>query len=469
MRSLAPDMISLARRLLSQGAASRVVSGFMTVAILTVVAKGVSFLKDATVAHHFGTADALDAYMLAFTFLAFGATVLGGGLPESFLPVYVDVKNQSGATQANRFAIQASAIQLLTLLVAAVLAWLLAPALIVATTHGFGETKQLLAIDLMRRLIPVLICYGLAHQLAIWLRADKLFGVSAAAPMLIPAGIILMLVWAGSDAGVDDLVAGTIWGAAAHLLVLAMVLGWRMHRLGEMPRRVLRSAEPAIGGMIRRAGPFLMAGIVFSSAIVVDQAMAAWLESGSVAVLGYTEKSCGIILALTAGPACDVLFPYFSEAAARKDWAGLKRQLLQSSGLIVGAALPAMLALLVFAPSIVQILFQRGEFDAGDTERVAHVLRFAALQIPFYILGGLLSRVVVSLQASRFILLMSIAALTLNAALNWLFMRSMGAAGIALSTACVHLLVSLVAGVYVFHVIRKREAEAQAEAGGDAS
>lgn len=459
MRIQTLDMISLVRRLLSQGVASRVVSGFMTVAMLTVVSKAVSFLKDATIAHHFGTADALDAYMLAFTFLAFAATVLGGGLPEAFLPVYAEVKHRLGPVSANRFGIQASLIQLGTLLAAALLIWVLAPVLIRLTTQGFSDAKQMLATSLMHRLMPFLVLFGLSHQLAIWLRADKQFAISASAPVIVPAGIILSLVISGDKATVDDLVAGTVWGALAHTLVLAAAIRWRMKRRAEQPPRWLNGADPALGGMVRRAAPFLMAGVVFSSAVVIDQAMAAWLESGSVAVLGYTEKICGIILALTAGPACDVLFPYFSEAAARGDWAGLKRQLLQSSGLIVGAALPAMLALLVFAPFVVRILFQRGEFDAQDTERVAHVLRFAALQIPFYILGGLLSRVIVSLQASRFILLLSTLALTLNASLNWLFMRSMGAAGIALSTVCVHLLVSIAASLYVMRVIRQREAD----------
>ena len=461
MRSHALSLASHARRLMVHGSGSRVLSGFMTVAMLTVVAKGVSFLKDATVAHHFGTADSLDAFMLAFTFLAFGATVLGGGLPEAFLPTYASLKHRTTPSRANRFGVQASLIQLGCLVVAAGLTWTLAPSIIRYTTHGFSPEKQALATRLLRQLTPFLVCFGLSHQLAIWLRADKRFAVSSAAPMLVPAGIILALVWAGPDATVEHLVMGTVWGAAAHLLFLMISLHRVIHQDQALPRRVFHLWEPSIQGMIQRAGPFLMAGVVFSSAVVVDQAMAAWLEPGSVAVLSYTEKICSIILALTAGPACDVLFPYFAEAAAKEDWIGLKRQLLQSAGLIVGAALPAMLGLLLFAPWVVQILFERGEFGADDTDRVARVLRFAALQIPFYILGGLLSRVIVSLSASRFILGMSVTALGLNIAFNAFFMQFMGAAGIALSTVCVHFLVSLTGGVYVFRLIHQRVAASE--------
>lgn len=456
MRSHALHFASFARRLLATGAGSRVISGFMTVAMLTVVAKSISFVKDATIAHHFGTANSLDAFMLAFTLVAFGATVVGGGLPEAFLPTYSALKHERNAVRANRFGIQACFFQFAFLLGIAALVWCVAPLIIQFTTRGFSPENQVLATDLLRRLSPSLICFGMAHQLAIWLRADKRFAVSSAAPMLVPVGIIGTLLLAGTDAHVGHLVSGTLFGSAAYLLALSLALRHHMHRDQALPRRVFRLLEPSLQGTIRRAGPFMMAGIVFSSAVVVDQAMAAWLESGSVAVLSYTEKICSIILALTAGPACDVLFPYFSDAAAKKDWYGLRRQLLQSSGLIVGAALPAMLGLLLFAPWVVHVLFERGEFGPGDTARVAHVLRFAALQIPFYILGGLLSRVIVSLQASRFILGMSITALALNIAFNAIFMTFMGAAGIALSTVLVHLLVSLVAGWHVLRLIRQQ-------------
>jgi putative peptidoglycan lipid II flippase len=430
----------------------------MTVAMLTVVSKAVSFAKDATIAHRFGTADELDAFMLAFTFLSFGATVLSGGLPEAFLPLYCELKQLGRPRRAHRFALHATGIHAVCLLVTAIAAWQLAPSVITLTTRGFSPEKQALAIGLMQQLVPFLFCFGLACHLAVWLRADKRFAVSSAAPMLIPGGIILSIVLGAPDSGVERLVVGATWGSAAHVLVLGSVIAFQVFRRSEAPRRTLRLVEPAVRTMLLRTGLYLMAGIAFSSAVVVDQSMAAWLESGSVAVLSYTEKICGIILALTAGPACDVLFPYFSEAVARRDWVGLKKQIRQSILWITGVALPPMMVLLALAPWVVGLLFQHGEFTTSDTERVAHVLRFAALQIPFYILGGLLSRVIVSLQTSQFILMMSVATVALNAGLNWMLMWSMGPAGIALSTVLVHLTVSLVAAIYVIRVIRIREA-----------
>ena len=85
----------------------------------------------------------------------------------------------------------------------------------------------------------------------------------------------------------------------------------------------------------------------------------------------------------------------------------------------------------VLAPWIVSVLFERGAFGAEDTVRVAEVLRFGALQIPFYILGIVTARVVVSLQESKLMLTMSLGALLANAGLNWLLMLAGCAAGLA--------------------------------------
>ena len=199
--------------------------------------------------------------------------------------------------------------------------------------------------------------------------------------------------------------------------------------------------------------------MVYSSASVIDQAMAAaGLPSGAVSVLSYSDKLVGILLALTAMPAGEVLFPYFADTVARQDWAGLRDQLKRAVYMVGGFSIPATLLLFVLAPQLVSTLFERGAFTAEDTSRVSAVLRIAIFQVPFYILGTLCSRVVVSLQATRFILVMSVFSMLSNACLNAVLMRPLGAPGIALATVIVAIASSVLVTLYVLAQIRKREA-----------
>ncbi len=443
------------RAWVARGLASRLVSGFFLVALLTVAGKAVSFVKDAVVAGGFGTSDAMDAFVLAFGFLGFTASVLGGGLPEAFLPHYAELKHRRGLRRAQRLAFQGVFGQLACLAFAAGLLWFAAPMIIELTARGFPPEKKALAIDLMRRLLPFLICYGLSFQFAIWLRAEKNFALPAAAPMIVPVAILLFLL---GGASIEHLVSGTLWGSFAQVLVLAWATVRTLPGEARWRRGALRLWEPSLRKSGRDALPYLLAGVVYSSAAVVDQAMAAaGLPGGAVSVLSYSDKLVGILLALTAMPAGEVLFPYFADTVARRDWTGLKSQLKRAVLIIGGLSIPATLGLSLLAPFVVSLLFERGAFTAEDTARVAAVLRIAVFQVPFYILGTLCSRVVVSLQATRFILGMSVFAMLLNAGLNWLLMKPLGAPGIALATVIVAVLSSTLVTFYVLRLIRTRE------------
>ena len=424
---------------------------------LTLGGKFVAFLKDAMVASAFGMADELDVFLLVFGFMAFSITVIAGGLPESFLPAYVALRHRKGARRANRMALQTGLCHFLSLVLAGLVIVLGGHFLIEHLAHGFSMAKRDHAQSMLLRLMPLMICFGMSFHFGAWMRAEKRFFLVAGAPMLVPLTIIAFMVVTRSSPSIDALIYGTNLGAALHCALLMFVVSRQLPGDVRWWQVTVRRLEPAVRLAARKAFPFLVGGFAFSIASVVDQTMASWLPAGSVAVLGYSEKLCGIILGVIAGPAADVLFPYFADHAAKNDWVGLRVRLLKSVGLIVGGALPLVFILEGFAPQIVGLLFERGEFGAGDTQRVAEVLRYGALQIPFYITGILTARVIVSLQASKFMLLMSLGALMANVCLNWLLMGSMGVAGIALSTVFVQAGTALVACTFCFRLFRRKE------------
>lgn len=456
LRALISRLPPRLRSLLLRGAGSRIVSGFVLVALLTVGSKAVSFVKDAAVARHFGTGDELDAFLVSFGLLTFLAALVGGGLPESFLPVYAEVSHLKTRRRAHRLGIQSTVLHALSLGVLATACFFIAPHFVNWATRGFSEEKKELAVGVLRHLLPFMVCFGMSYQLSAWLRADKRFVIATSAPILVPVTIIGMLLHAGSQTTVDTLVKGTVAGSILHLTVLIGAVACQLPRQRSFWRHSLSLWEPKLKRVAKHAAHFLFAGGIFSSSVVVDQTMAAWLAPGSVAVLGYTEKICGIILAVTVAPSCDVLFPYFADKVARRDWLGVKRQLFVSAGSILALALPAALLLVGLAPWVIRLLFERGSFTPEDTQRVAEVLRYAALQIPFYILGSLASRVIVAMQATNFIIWLSFIGLVGNAALNWVFMRTMGAAGIALATALIQMTSAGLSCLYVLRQIRER-------------
>lgn len=437
------------------GTLRAMLTGFVTVAGLTLVARAAGFIKDAVVANHFGVAAALDAFLLAFGLHTFLAGMLASGLPSAMLPVHSELRHREDEATADRLAIQSALLHGLSLvLCAGVLVWVAEP-LVGVMSKGFAPENRALTRRLLLELTPFLLCYGMTAHLGMWLRSKKNFVVAAASPILTPVAVIAFLLLAPGEVSIDALVYATNVGSALHLLVMLVAV----HRL--LPGRAsgwwstLGKWEADHKTVFRSAGPYLVAGLVLGATVVVDQAMAGWLAEGSVAVLSYSDKICGIVLALTAMAASEALFPFFADLVARKEWQALRHQLQQTLLLVAAVSIPLTLLMSWQAPLIVRLLFERGEFGADDTERVSHVLRFAALQVPFFITGVLLSRVVVSLQAKWVTLGLSVFSLCLNVALNAALMKTMGVAGIALSTVFVYLTSAAVMAVWVFRTIRR--------------
>ncbi|MDB6140350.1 MAG: virulence factor family protein [Verrucomicrobiaceae bacterium] len=445
----------LRTRLNASSVLHSMIQGFMTVAGLTLLAKAVAFFKEADVARRFGISDALDAFGLAFGAHAFASGMLGGGIPSTFLPAYARLQHLHGPGRAERLALQSAISHGFLLLLAGGLIYAAGPQLVDFLGHGFPLEKKALALRLMRGLLPFMFCYGMSMHLSMWLRGNKRFAVATATPVLIPAAILVAMAVAGKGISVDTLVWGTNIGAMLHLLALAIVLGRLMPGEAGWLGGCFRRVEPQNRRVLASALPSVISGLVLGGAPIVDQAMAARLASGSVTVLSYSDKVCSIVLALTASAAAETLAPFFADVVARRNWPSLKRQLLHTIGVILAVAVPLVALLFWQAPLVVRLLYQRASFGPEDTARVAAVLRCASLQIPFYIASLIMSRVVIALQGSWFTLVTAVISLTGNIIFNFIFMRWYGVAGIALSTAMVYAVSTLMLTLYLLRSIAR--------------
>ena len=74
-------------------------------------------------------------------------------------------------------------------------------------------------------------------------------------------------------------------------------------------------------------------------------------------------------------------FPTFAVLAAQRDYAAMKRIVADTLRLIIFLGLPINVALAVLARPTITLAFQRGEFDANDTQLVAWGLVFFAFAI----------------------------------------------------------------------------------------
>ena len=203
----------------------------------------------------------------------------------------------------------------------------------------------------------------------------------------------------------------------------------------------------------------LTGAILTSGNVVVDQAMAAMLATGSVAALNYGNRVVQLPLSLLAAPLGTALMPYLSQLVAAKNWRELRRTASRYIAMSLAIALPLTAGLVFFSRPIVRLLFHRGAFSEADVLEVSRVQSLYALQIPAYLVSVIVVRLISSIQANQVLLVASILNLVTNIVLNFVFMRWLGLPGIALSTSLVYFLSTTFCYMVMIWRLRKLSGE----------
>ena len=438
MSEIAGRLHAFRRLALKMLPAGQLLRGGAIVALMTLTGKSVSFVKDMMVAGRYGAAPDLDCFLLAQSCLAFVGMVLGAGLPEAFLPAHADARQRFGRAHAQRLAGHSLGLHLGIVLVASLIIAFLAESCgrLVAGTSNAAQQAQV--AGLLRALLPFFVFYAGSFHLSALLRSEKKFMLYAAAPLAVPLGVVLVLLAKGTSADVRFLVWGTNVGAGVQFVLLFWNVS-AMRGQGNIGQSDWHPIGKSLRQVARDALPCALAFIVMGGSSIVDQAMAARLEAGSVAMLTYAEKLCGLLGALLGAVVGDVLSPFFADWVAQRDWKSLRRCLWKMNGGIVLWTLGSGALLCWLAPWVVALLFERGEFGPHETARVAEVLRVAVWQMPFALSGVMVMRLVVALRLPAVSLVVAVGTFGLNILLNAWFMSFMGLPGIALATVLVHV------------------------------
>jgi putative peptidoglycan lipid II flippase len=413
-----------------------VLSAALVVAFFTFAAKIASAAKEVVVAKQFGTADQVDAFLIAWLMPSFILSVVGGSLNYAFMPIYVEYRQRRGAPAGQALLSSTLAMTLVCLAPLVVLLAVGMPFVLPLLTRGFNPQKARLVLELFWLLIPALMVSATTTTLTGVLNAHGRFARPAAAAMAIPAVTISVLLLFSGRWGIYAFAVGTVGGYLAEAVLVVQSV-WR-EGLSVLPR--WRGVDDGLRRVFMRFVPSASAMLFTSVNPVIDQTMASWLAPGSVASLGYGNKLVAFGVGIGATSIASSMLPHFSRLTAEKDWDGLNRSIKSYALLVSVVAIPITIAMIAFSTPIVRILFERGAFTRTDTLQVARIQAFYLVQIPFVMVSVFFNRFLVATGGNKILLRVSTAAAVLNVTANYVLLRVLGVSGIALSTSLVYML-----------------------------
>jgi len=176
--------------------------------------------------------------------------------------------------------------------------------------------------------------------------------------------------------GIASLALGVLVGSVGQLIFQLPGL-WRM---GLRPRVAL--THPAVPRILRLYAPVFLGLIITQFAIVLDRNLASCTGQDSIAAMNYATRLVQLPLGLVGSAIALAVLPLLAAEGSIANLENFRRILNQGVRLILLLMLPIFALMLIWHWPIVELVYQRGAFDAADAEATGLALFLYSLQLP---------------------------------------------------------------------------------------
>jgi putative peptidoglycan lipid II flippase len=382
--------------------------------IATAFSRVAGLVREIVAASYFGITGPMSAFTIAFTVPNTVRSLFAdAAIQAAFVPVFTEQLEEGKRREAFRLA--SSLIFLVTLVLGALTALfiLLAPVVMPIFAPGFEGELLDLTVALSRLLFPILVLLGVSGLVVGVLNSYDRFGVFAIAPFFWNVAIIAVLAGLAPAFPEEDQIyayaIGVLVGTVVQLAMLVVDLrntpfGIRRALLAPLRSsvvRVLRDAD--VRRVLLLMLPVTISLGLINFNLVINSLFGTLIDDPIVAERAPAgiDKAFRIYMlpqGVFSVAVTTVLFPTLARFAARSAYDDLRRTMANGMRQIVLLLTPAAAAILVLSEPMTRLVYQRGEFDASQTDLVATALFWFAFSLPFNGLFLLMTRTFFSLQ-----------------------------------------------------------------------
>jgi len=396
------------------------------------------YLRDLLMASILGANIYTDIFFVAFKLPnLFRRIFAEGAFTQTFLPVYTQARHRSVFAVAIlwRFAL---ILLLLSIGVTFAQTWVTK---LIAV--GFDEATVQIAAPLVAINFYYLDLIFLVTFLAALLQYRSHFATTAFATVFLnlsmigalllfrnaPAEkIVYALSWAVLAGGAAQLVAH-LWTAQRLGILRRLRVGARNHRIKVAQihlylQTFLNTFIPAIYG-----------NATAQLAAFIDTWLASFLTAGSISYLYYANRLFQLPHALFATAASTTLFPAVTKLLEKGEIEEARTHTRRVFWIVTALLGGASMVAWILATPIVQLLFERGAFQADDTAQTAWVLIMYIVGLLPYGLAKLFTIWLNAQLRQKEVARIATQSLGVNILFSLMLIHPMGAAGLALATS----------------------------------
>jgi putative peptidoglycan lipid II flippase len=371
--------------------------------IATAASRVAGLVREIVAAGYFGIKGPMSAFTIAFQVPNLvRALFADAALQPAFVPVFTEQLEKGNRREAFRLA--TSMLFAVTLALGAITALFVIGAGLVMPLFapGFGPQLEDLTITLAQLLFPIILLLGITGVIVGILNSYDRFGAYAIAPLFWNLTIIAVLVALTPVFPEEDQIYAYAVGILAGTVVQLAIPAWDLRNTPFYFVRPGNWLAPLRNPHVRRVFVLMLPVTISLGLInfnlVINSLFGTLVSDQAPAAIDKAFRIYQLPQGIFAVAIATVLFPTLARYAARGALADLRATMANGMRQIVFVLLPAAAAVLVLSEPMIRLVYERGEFDAAQTEVVASALYWFAFSLPTNGLFLLLTRTFFSLQ-----------------------------------------------------------------------
>ncbi len=366
--------------------AGKFVRSNLIITTLSLVGVAINFVSQMVLAYYFGAKTERDAYFSAAAVPAYIVTLFVGSITAVFLPFYINLKTKVNELDLRIFGASSLGLCALAIVLIALAGFTFSQEMMALVAPGYNGAQLQLTIQLFNILIFAAVFQTLSNFIAVFYHVENSFLLPAISPIITPVtSLVIVLLF--HSYGIQSLAFGTLIGSILSLILLLPRVSGQL-----APMAMLKIFNPNTREVFQLAMPLFISGAVYRLTTIIERTIGSRLPEGSVSYLGYSSQIYILLATIASGSLGTTFFPILSKAWSEGDTSRFRLLLTRAFLLTFSIILPIACILIVHRNRIIEMLFQRGAFDAHATVAVATSLSILMAAFIFSSLGNILTK-----------------------------------------------------------------------------
>lgn len=324
------------------------------VAVINILARLFGFLREVIIGNQYGTSEMAASIINAYTIPNFLYLVIGGAFTTAFISIYNKTTAPLGDYIRRTFTTIVIAITAVTLLFIVfadpILQWY------------FQETSDLLK-SLYLWMMSSTIMLVLSTWLSGVLNVQGKFHLSSFSILIYNLSFLIISVGLSLIIGPIGYGVGALLGALCMFAFLVFGVRKAEH-MSFVPMKPNTEDQKELWKV---ALPIMLGGATAQMYILIQRFFTNTLDVSTVSAVNYATKMSQFPQAILMTAVTTVIYPLLSKKEGEGDQASIKALYLRGLRLLYVLILPVSVYFYFQAEPIVQIIYERGGFDASST------------------------------------------------------------------------------------------------------